>query len=80
MTSTTHRVDWPRLWDALEMSMDIRDMSMREVAVAVGISPSSLTRLKQGHALEADALVSLVAWLFPSKVPTWVDTRPGGAA
>lgn len=77
--TTTHRVVWSKLWDSLEMAMDIRDMSMRDVAGIIGVSPSSLTRLKQGHALEGDALASLVAWLFPSRVPTWVDTRSGGA-
>jgi hypothetical protein len=75
-SNTTHRVSWARLWQALEMSMDIREMSMRDVAGVLGVSPSSLTRLKQGHALEADALASLVAWLYPSKVPSWVEPSP----
>lgn len=69
---SSHRVDWAALRQALEMAADIRQMSMRDVAEQLDISPSGLTRLRQGHALEADALASLVAWLFPSKTPTWV--------
>lgn len=72
---SSHRVDWAALRQALEMAADIRQMSMRDIADELGISPSGLTRLRQGHALEADALVSLVAWLFPSKTPTWVVKR-----
>lgn len=40
----SHRVDWPKLCDALEMACEIRDMSQRDVAEQIGISPSGLSR------------------------------------
>lgn len=71
MTAPTHAVDWDRVADSLEMACHIRGVSLRDVAEEVGISPSGLTRLRQGKHLSADALASLVAWLFPKDVPFW---------
>lgn len=69
---STHEVDWPKIRDAVAIACEIRDMSLRDVASAIGISPSSLTRLRQGYHLEADALASLIAWLFPKSFPIWI--------
>lgn len=67
-----HVVDWPKLAEAIEMACDIRDMSLRDVAERIGISPSGLTRLRQGKHLEADDLAALVAWLYPQRIPHWI--------
>lgn len=67
-----HEVDWDRIADALEMACEIRDVSLRDVAEEIGISPSGLSRLRQGKHLSADALASLVAWLYPQRVPLWI--------
>jgi transcriptional regulator with XRE-family HTH domain len=67
-----HQVDWARVADVLEMACELRDVSLRDVAEEIGISPSGLTRLRQGKHLSADGLASLAAWLFPKNIPTWV--------
>ena len=36
---------------------------MRDVAAETGLSPSTLTRIAQGQKPDADALVTLLAWL-----------------
>jgi transcriptional regulator with XRE-family HTH domain len=74
---SAHVVNWPRLVDAVEMACEIRDCSLRDVATATGISPSGLTRMRQGNALSADGLASLVAWLYPASIPTWIIPAPG---
>jgi hypothetical protein len=72
----THVVNWRRLIDAVEMASEIRDYSLRDVANAIGVSPSALTRMRQGQGLSADGLASLVAWLYPASVPTWIAAAP----
>lgn len=64
-------VDWDRITDALEMACQIRGLTLRDAAEAIGVPPSSLTRLRQGKHLSADALAALAAWLFPKDVPFW---------
>lgn len=73
---STHVVDWPRLIEAVEMACEIRDCSLRDVATAIGVSPSALTRMRQGSGLSADGLASLVAWLYPASMPTWIALSP----
>lgn len=68
----SHVVDWARKSDSLELARDIRGMSQRDVAEAVGIPASGLTRLRQGKHLSADGLAALVAWLYPTSVPKWI--------
>lgn len=68
----THVVDWPKLAEALDMACEIRDASLRDVALELGISPSGLTRMRQGKHLSADAVAALVAWLYPQRIPTWI--------
>lgn len=71
MTAPRYVVDWDRIADSLEMACQIRGVSLREAADTVGVSPSALTRLRQGKHLSADGLASLTAWLFPKDVPFW---------
>lgn len=74
-----HAVDWPRLLAALDATCTLRHLSYRAVAEQIGISPSGLTRLRQGKRLEADALAALTAWLYPGQIPRWVREVPDRA-
>lgn len=67
-----HVVNWQKLADSLEMACEIRSVSLRDVAREIGISSSTLTRLRQGKHLDGDGLASLVAWLYPSSIPLWI--------
>ncbi|CAL9606348.1 hypothetical protein SUDANB95_05497 [Actinosynnema sp. ALI-1.44] len=69
---TSHAVDWARLIESVDIACEVRGCSMRDVAAAIGVAPSSLTRMRQGQALAADGLASLVAWLYPASAPTWI--------
>ncbi len=68
----SHRVDWDKIADSLEMACEIHDMSLRDVAEHIGIAPSGLTRLRQGKHLSADGLAALVAWMYPKRIPPWI--------
>jgi transcriptional regulator with XRE-family HTH domain len=50
-----------------------RGLSDRKAAEEIGISPSTITRMSQGKKPDADALVSLLAWLQADAV---LFTRP----
>lgn len=58
---TRVRLDVARLHSALDFVRAHRRITWKAVAAEVGISPSTLTRLGQGHA--ADGLCALIAWL-----------------
>lgn len=75
-----YRVDWSYVADALDVVCQSRDVSLRDVATEIGISPSGLTRLRQGKHLSADALAALMAWMFPAAIPKWITRDDGGAA
>lgn len=74
--ANTYVVNWAKLADSLEMACEIRGMSLRDVAREIGISSSTLTRLRQGKHLDSDGLASLVAWLYPSSIPLWITPAP----
>jgi transcriptional regulator with XRE-family HTH domain len=64
MSDTTNRVlDVTALAAAVTLVARHRKISMRDVARETGLSPSSLTRISQGQKPDADALVTLLAWL-----------------
>ena len=64
MTGASRYVlDRAALYAALDVVRRHRELSWRDVAAEAGISPSGLTRLGQGHAPDADGLVSLLVWL-----------------
>jgi len=62
-TRTTHRLDTDALHVAIYGRMYAERLSTRDAAEQIGISPSTLTRIKQGKCPDADALVSLLSWL-----------------
>lgn len=64
MSDTSRQVlDVAALTAAVETVTRHRKISMRDVAAETGLSPSTLTRLAQGQKPDADALVTLLAWL-----------------
>lgn len=60
---STHRLDTDALHPAIYARMHARNLTARQVAQETAVSPSTLTRIKQGTCPDADALVSLLAWL-----------------
>ena len=61
MPKTT--VDPARLYDALEAARVHRGISWRTLAGEVGLSPSVLSRLRQGFRPDANGFAALVDWL-----------------
>jgi len=57
------RVDVSKLYATLDAARRGRDLSWRQLAGAVGVSPSTMTRLANGHRPDVDAFVALVRWL-----------------
>jgi transcriptional regulator with XRE-family HTH domain len=39
------------------------DVSARELAKAIGIAPSTITRIKQGKMPDADGLAKIILWM-----------------
>ena len=56
-------LDVGALASAIEVVARHRKISMRNVAAETGLSSSTLTRLTRGQKPDADALVTLLAWL-----------------
>ena len=70
------RIDVPRLHAALDGARRSRGLSWRQLAAEVGCSPSTMTRLANGHRPDVDAFVALTAWL---KMPAEEFTITDGA-
>lgn len=62
-THTTHRLDTDALHLAPYARMHAEKLTARQLAEQVGVSPSTLTRIKQGQRPDADGLVTLLVWL-----------------
>jgi transcriptional regulator with XRE-family HTH domain len=61
----TH-IDVPALHAALDAARHSKqrgELSWRQLAAEVGVSPSTMTRLANGHRPDVDAFVALVRWL-----------------
>lgn len=68
-----HRVDWPQLCMALEIACEMHNVTLNVAAHEIGISASAVTRMRQGKTLSADNLAALLAWLYPQRIPRWVQ-------
>lgn len=69
----TH-IDVPGLYAALDGARRARGLSWRQLAAEVGCSPSTMTRLANGHRPDADAFVALSSWLkMPAENFTTTD-------
>jgi transcriptional regulator with XRE-family HTH domain len=59
------RLDVATLHSALDFVRAHRRISWKTVADETGLAASTLTRLGQGHAPDADGLCALLDWLGP---------------
>lgn len=56
-------VDPVALYEALDAARSAKGMSWRGVAVEMGVSPSLLSRLRQGQRPDANGFATVVSWL-----------------
>ena len=61
MTKT--KIDVPGLYGALNAARDGRQLSWRQLAKEIDVSPSLLSRLANGYRPDADGFATLVRWL-----------------
>jgi len=57
------RSDARALYAALDEQRRSRGISWQQVALEVGVSPSTLTRTKRGGRMEVDGMLAMVRWL-----------------
>lgn len=63
---TSHRLNREALWQVLNFRREQRGISWRAVARETGVASSLFTELRQDLVgVNADTLVSLLAWLGP---------------
>lgn len=60
---STYLLDVQELHRRLDVQRAQRCLTWREVALQLGLSPSSFSRLADGGRPDADALVTLLVWL-----------------
>lgn len=60
-----HRLDVPELYRRLDDQRQALNLFWEDVATQCGLSPSTLTRMKDGRPPAADGFVSLLLWLHP---------------
>ena len=69
-------VNIPALYGALDQQRQMRSLTWRELAKSLRLSPSTFTRMAQGNRPDADAFLTLVAWLGVS-AETFAIESPG---
>lgn len=57
------RLDVAALADAVERAVQIDGTTYRDAARRIGVSASTLTRIKQGQRPDVDGLIAILAWL-----------------
>lgn len=57
------KIDIPRLYKTLDAQRKELDVSWRQLAREIGVSPSLLARLGNGYRPDADGFATLVRWL-----------------
>lgn len=78
MADTT--VDVTALYAALDQQRQLAGRSWRELAAELGISPSTFTRMAQGHRPDVDTFASLLRWLgMPAEPFLRPPAAPGPA-
>lgn len=63
MAASPARINVPALYAALDAQRDAHGLSWRQLAKDRGLSPSTFTRLANGHRPDVDAFAALVGWL-----------------
>ena len=76
---TRYVLDSAALASAITTIARHRKISMNQVARETGLSPSTLTRLSQGHKLDADGLLTVLMWLGDDAWP-FARERENGQA
>lgn len=57
------KIDARALLGALDQARQSKDMSWRQLASDAGVTPSLLSRLRNGYKPDADGFMTLVRWL-----------------
>ena len=57
------KIDAAALYAALDQKRRLGDLSWRELAAELQLSPSTFTRMAQGHRPDVDAFATLIRWL-----------------
>ena len=76
--STRYVLDTTALMLAVTTIARHRRLSMRAVAAETGLSGSTLTRLSRGQKPDADALITLLAWLGEDVITPFARARENG--
>jgi len=63
MPATPARINVAALYAALDVQREAAGLSWRQLAHDRGLSPSTFTRLANGHRPDVDAFAALVGWL-----------------
>lgn len=61
--SEDHVVDVEGLYEALDVKRRAKDLSWRDIATAIGVSASTLTRMAQGASPDVEGFGKMVRWL-----------------
>jgi transcriptional regulator with XRE-family HTH domain len=78
MASSGGRVNVPALYASLNAEKERRGLSWRQLAGELDLSPSTFTRMANGHRPDVDAFAALVRWLgHPAE--TFIDAERDGA-
>jgi transcriptional regulator with XRE-family HTH domain len=57
------RFDSKALYQALNEQRVARNLTWREVADQIGVSVTTITRIKSGGRMEVDGMLAMVGWL-----------------
>ena len=57
------RFDTVALYTALDAERHARGLSWQQLSAEIGVSASTMTRMKDGGRLEADGMLAMVQWL-----------------
>ena len=77
---TAGRIDIAALHAALDAARVARGLTWRQTARAVGVSPSTLCRIGQGHRPDVDGFAALVQWLGVPAEAFMPAANPNGQA
>ncbi len=69
------RFDSQLLFAALDQQRQAQGLSWQELGRAIGVSASTITRLRNGGRLEVDGMLAMVGWLG-RPVEDFVRGRP----
>lgn len=71
------KINTTALKDALDQARISRELSWRQLATQSGVTPSLLSRLRNGHNPDAEGFMTLVKWLrMPAETFLIDDNEP----